>query len=101
MAAAAIADHELANAVGRHKGMFFAEKAADRSTVDYAAAVNGGLRLVPVGGGLNALAEDYARMIEDGLLLEDAEPFDELMARCADVAARANAAGITVRDLSF
>jgi hypothetical protein len=93
LVAVAIADHELANAVARHKGMFFAERAADRSTVDYAAAVNGGLQLVPAGSGANALAEDYARMIEDGLLLEDAEPFDELMARCADVAARANAAG--------
>lgn len=91
LAAAAIADRELANAVARHKGMFFAEKAADRSPVDYAAAVNGGLRLVPTGSGVIALAEDYTRMIEDGLLLEDAEPFDELMARCADVAARANA----------
>jgi hypothetical protein len=93
LAAAAIADHELANAVARHKGMFFAEKAADRSAIDYVAAVNGGLQLVPAGSGANALAEDYARMIEDGLLLEDAEPFDELMAHCADVAARANAEG--------
>jgi len=27
---------------------------------------------------------------EDGLLLEDAEPFEALMARCADIAARVN-----------
>lgn len=32
------------------------------------------------------LEEDYARMVDDGLLLEDAEPFDALMARCADIA---------------
>jgi hypothetical protein len=31
-------------------------------------------------------------MVEDGLLLEDAEPFDALMARCADIAVRANRA---------
>jgi len=31
-------------------------------------------------------------MIEDGLLLEDAESFDALMAHCADIAARANGA---------
>jgi hypothetical protein len=37
--------------------------------------------------------EDYGHMIEDGLLLDDAEPFDALMARCADIAARANRAG--------
>jgi hypothetical protein len=29
-------------------------------------------------------------MVENGLLLEDAEPFDALMAHCADIATRAN-----------
>jgi hypothetical protein len=46
---------------------------------------------MPAGEGLKALEEDYARMVDDGLLLEDAEPFDALMARCADIAGRANA----------
>lgn len=91
-AAAAFADRELANAVARHKAMFFAEKAAGRSQIDYAAAVNGGLQLVPVGDGAKALAEDYARMVGDGLLLEEAEPFETLMERCGDIAARANSA---------
>ena len=89
-AAAAFADRELAHAVARHKTMFFAEKAADRSQIEYASAVDGGLQLVPVGDGAKALAEDYARMVDDGLLLEEAEPFDTLMERCADIAARAN-----------
>jgi hypothetical protein len=31
-------------------------------------------------------------MVEDGLLLEAAEIFDDLMDRCADIAERANAA---------
>lgn len=91
-AAAAFEDRELAKAVARHKTMFFAEKAADRSQVDYVAAVNGSLQLVPAGDGAKALAEDYARMVDDGLLLEDAEPFETLMERCADIAARANSA---------
>lgn len=91
-ATGAFADRELANAVARHKTMFFAEKAADRSQIDYAAAVNGGLQLVPVGEGSKALAEDYARMVDDGLLVEEAEPFETLMERCADIAARANSA---------
>ena len=73
--------------------MFFAEKAADRSPIDYAAAVHGGLQLVPAGDALKALKEDYAHMVEDGLLLEDAEPFEALMERCADIAERANSAG--------
>jgi hypothetical protein len=89
-ATAAFADRELAHAVARHKTMFFAEKAADRSQIEYAAAVDGGLQLVPIGDGAKALAEDYTRMVDDGLLLEEAEPFGTLMERCSDIAARAN-----------
>ncbi|MBF0334978.1 MAG: nucleotidyl transferase AbiEii/AbiGii toxin family protein, partial [Alphaproteobacteria bacterium] len=92
LAQAAVADRELANAVARHKGMFFAEKAADRAPIDYTEAINGGLRLVPEGDGLRALEDDYGRMVEAGLLLEDAESFEALMARCADIATRANKA---------
>ena len=73
--------------------MFFAEKAADREPIDYAVAVNGGLRLEPDGDALKVLEDDYLRMVEDGLLLEEAEPFEALMARCADIAARANRVG--------
>lgn len=86
----AIADRALADAVARQKGMFFAEKAADRSPIDYGAAVNGDLRLVPDGAAFDALKDDYGQMVEDGLLLEDAEPFEELMEKCADLAKRAN-----------
>lgn len=60
--------------------------------IDYAAAVSGGLRLVPDGPASEALAEDYGRMVEDGLLLDDAEPFEDLMGRCQSIATRANAA---------
>lgn len=92
LADTAIADRELARAVARHKSMFFSEKAANRTAIDYAAAVNGSLQLVPAGDGAKALENDYARMVEDGLLFDDTEPFDALMARCADIAARANGA---------
>jgi len=87
----AFADRELGNAVARHKALFFAEKAADQSAIDYGAAVNRGLRLVPKGVAAKALAEDYARMVDDGLLLEGAEDFDTLMAECAGLEKRANA----------
>ena len=92
IATAALADRDLANAVARHKSMFFAEKAADGETIDYEAAVGGKLQLAPSGEARAALAADYARMVEDGLLLEDAEPFEALIERCADVAERANRA---------
>ena len=89
-ATTAIADRELAAAVARHKAIFFREM-ADGAPVDYATAVSGGLHLVPVGAALDALAEDYSRMVDDGLLLNDAEPFVDLMQTCETIAERANA----------
>lgn len=86
-------DHALALSVARHKAMFFSEKDATGTRIDYEAAVCGGLQLVPAGAAHTVLAEDYARMLADGMLLEDAEPFDALMERCAAIEARANAAG--------
>jgi hypothetical protein len=44
-ATAAFADRDLAQEAARNKSMFFAERAADRSPIDYAAAIGGGLRL--------------------------------------------------------
>ena len=35
----------------------------------------------------------YGRMIEDGLLFDDVEPFEAFMTRCEDITARANRAG--------
>jgi hypothetical protein len=90
--AAAIKDRALAAAVARHKSMFFGEKAADGTWVDYGVAKSGQLQLVPSGDARGALAEDYRRMVEDGLLAATPEPFDTLMDRCADIARRANAA---------
>ncbi|MCJ8521785.1 hypothetical protein ABID21_004962 [Pseudorhizobium tarimense] len=93
IADSAIADRDLAKTVAQHKSMFFAEKAADRTPIDYEAAVGGGLQLTPSGEGSAALEQDYARMLEDGLLLDEAETFDELLARCAKIQDKANASG--------
>ena len=60
--------------------------------IDHHAAVSGGLQLVPRDGALIKLAADYQHMIEDGLFLDDAEPFDVLMERCQAIQQRANAA---------
>ncbi len=86
-AQSALADRSLALRVARHKTMFFRE-----AGVNYEAAVSGGLRLKPDGPLLDALADDYNRMLRNGMLYEDNETFDELMTRCADIEARANAA---------
>jgi hypothetical protein len=81
----AIADRDVAHAVARHKAVCFPEKDADDHPIDYDAAVAGSLRLVPEGGALELLAEDYRKMVDDGLLLDEAEPFDVLIERCREV----------------
>ena len=87
-----MADRWLALSVARHKAMFFSENDATGSRIDYEAAVSGDLQLVPAGAAHAVLADDYARMLADGMLLDDTEPFDALMERCAAIEARANAA---------
>ena len=52
--------------------------------------VKGHLHLVPDGAAFEALKDDYGQMVDDGLLLEDAEPFEDLMEKCANLATRAN-----------
>lgn len=86
----AVANREIADAVAAHKTVFFRERDVSGNWVDYEAAVSGDLELVPTGPSLAALADDYARMVDDGLLLHDAEPFDDLMKRCQAIADRAN-----------
>ena len=86
----AIADRALALAVARHKSMFFAEKTAAGELIDYVAAVSGGLRLVPSDTALASLSLDYTRMLDDGLLMDDAEAFENLLGQCRALEARAN-----------
>lgn len=88
----AVADRAVASAVAEHKSHFFSEKDVDGKTIDYFAAVQGGLQIVPEGAARAALASDYAKMLEDQVMLGEALPFDELMKACADVALQANAA---------
>ena len=88
---AAIADKALARAVAEHKSVFFAEKNTQGEVIDYHAAVAGGLQLVPDDGALAKLAADYQHMVDDGLFLDDAEPFDALLERCRVIQQKANA----------
>ena len=86
----AIADKNLAGAVADHKSIFFAEKNTQGDAIDYHAAVTGKLRLVPNKSALTNLATDYQHMVDDGLLMDDAEPFDVLMAQCLEIQQKAN-----------
>ena len=90
IAAHALADRRLAHSVANHKAMFFRENDVHGKRIDYLAAVSGGLQLVPSDTAHSVLANDYARMLADGMLLDDSESFDALMKHCAAMEARAN-----------
>ena len=83
--ASAASDHELARQVAAHKSMFFAEKDVDGRKVDYFQAISGDFRLIPQGSSLDALAKDYAAMLEDGLLAFEQPTFEAVMASCAAI----------------
>jgi hypothetical protein len=87
---AAIADKALARAVADHKAAFFAEKNTHGEVIDYHAAIAGALHLVPEDGALAKLAVDYQHMVDDGLFLDDAEPFGALLERCRAIQRKAN-----------
>ena len=86
----ALADRSIATSVALHKSIFFREKDSNEGWIDYEAAVAGALQLVPKGQALDALANDYNKMLNDGILLDDEENFDDLMGRCAEIEAKAN-----------
>ncbi|MFM6990467.1 MAG: nucleotidyl transferase AbiEii/AbiGii toxin family protein [Rhodoferax sp.] len=81
----AIDDLELARAVAEHKSMFFAEKDVEKNPIDYKAAVNAEIQIIPEGGALEALKTDYAAMLEDGLLSAHQPSFDEVISSCTQL----------------
>ncbi len=87
----AIADSMIARAVADHKNVFFAEKNRHGEVINYHAAVTGGLQLVPDDDALAKLAADYQQMVDDGLFLDEVEPFEALLDRCRAIQAKANA----------
>lgn len=90
-ATSAVDAKDVAAMVADHKSVFFRESAHDGSVIDYHAAVNGGLKLIPGDAGLLELREDYAAMLSAGLLPRDAPTFDDLMQRCQQLEDRLNA----------
>ncbi|WP_137921818.1 nucleotidyl transferase AbiEii/AbiGii toxin family protein [Hydrogenophaga sp. 2FB] len=95
---AVVADRAVGRAVASHKSHFFSEKDVAGKVIDYFAAVEGGLQIVPDGAVREALATDYAKMLEDQVMVGDALPFDELMKVCAEVAQQANGAAQPPKD---
>jgi Nucleotidyl transferase AbiEii toxin, Type IV TA system len=84
-------DRTLATQIAEFKGRFFREKDGGGNPIDYRVAISGALQLVPDAEALKALEADYKKMVDDGILLDDAELFADLSKRCADLERRANA----------
>lgn len=88
---AAIADSVLARAVVDYKSVFFAENNTLGAAIYSHTAVAGGLQLAPDDDALAKLAADYQQMVDDGLFLDDAEPFEALLDQCRTIQAKAHA----------
>jgi hypothetical protein len=86
----AIVDRALAKEIAEFKSRFFREKDRKGNPIDYMAAVTGKIQLVPDADVRKVLEEDYKKMVGEGILLSDAESFDELMKKCADLEKRVN-----------
>ncbi|NYG45517.1 hypothetical protein GGD67_002975 [Bradyrhizobium sp. IAR9] len=82
-------DRKLAGIVADHKSWFFSEKGATGSVIDFRVAVDGALQPVPEGVSRTVLEQDYQHMIDNRLLLDVPDTFDQWMRRCAEIETRA------------
>jgi len=87
---AACANPDLAKAVAEHKSVFFGEKNAAGTKIDYFAATSGQLQLIPTGESLAALEQDYSAMLEDGLLALNQPSFTDIINQCRVIQDEAN-----------
>lgn len=90
IADSAIEDAELAEAVAAHKQFFFVEKNADGVAIKYEQAVRGSLQLIPAGSTVDELSEDYEKMLDAGLLEENAPTFKQILDSCAQLQQKVN-----------
>jgi hypothetical protein len=81
----ALASPDLLDAVVRHKSLFFATTFAN-----YAASLNGGLRLVPPDHRRDVLKRDYEKMKE--MIFGDSPPLGEIVETLLELEERVNAA---------
>ncbi len=78
----AISNRELALSVASHKAVFFPAKDTSGDYINYKAAVQGEMHLVPSGIAYETLANDFVDMIAEGMLFGKNESFHELMEHC-------------------
>lgn len=79
--ASIVEDHAVAAAVAPHKSCFFIEKDTEGAAINYISATQGHLRIVPEGRAREALAEDYAAMRADDVMIGDALSFEQVAAQ--------------------
>ncbi|MFC0129629.1 nucleotidyl transferase AbiEii/AbiGii toxin family protein [Ralstonia solanacearum] len=89
-----LSDRAVATMVADHKTLFFIEKDADGAVIDYAASTQSHLRIVPEGQARQSLADGYAAMLADAVMVGDALPFDRLLEACGELEARLNATAL-------
>jgi len=90
-----VVDRAVAMSVAQHKSFFFIEKDSAGNVIDYLPTVSGKLNIVPEGNALAALAEDYANMLADQVMLGDALTFEQLMRACREIEIQANRATLS------
>lgn len=88
----AITDRAVAKAVAEHKSFFFMEKDSNGNIIDYHAAVNGRINIVPAAEARAALAQDYEAMRADEIMIGAGLAFDDLMRACGEIEAQVNKA---------
>lgn len=86
----ALSRRDWAADVAQHKSCFFVEKDSGGKAIDYHAAVEGHLCLVPSGQALTYLQKDYQLMVADGLISGEAPAFDTIMSKCESLQRAAN-----------
>ena len=93
IAAKAIADRPLLEAVGRQLGMFYRQKDRDGNFIDFLDVVDSGrARVVPDAETRNDLELDYQQMVESGFIYGPTKPFGELMEICSRIERMVNEA---------
>lgn len=78
----ALFDRDWLSQVVRHKSMFFVEKNVSGDRIDYNDCLNGLLQLIPSGAALETLRNDYANMVQDGIVLDSEIDFNFVLKQC-------------------
>ena len=86
----ALRDRSIPEAVAVHKAAFFRERDRDGDQIDYQAAINGALRLVPEAEVSTELKADYDRMVDEAMFFEEVASFDALMEQVQSIQDQVN-----------